>query len=312
MKKFLYAAQVILAVFFFFTLLLTVFQLLGNRNPLSGFNNKKPEYNGIEEYDPGLSRLNTIKKLEKYCDSLLVATCCPVNSAEFEEQYPKIITSVVRKRFYHGYSYYGFNDNYAAFLLSKITLPGYSAVVIPDDIIKFPYAACSQQSILMMELLKDKGFKTRKIGFSGNTSGHFCFEVFYNNEWHFYDTDMEPDASVLEAYNRPGIAFLAKNPDILTRAYRQYPKEKIMDIFLNYFYGPVNKFPAPKALIFHKITKILSYTIWLFFLITFLLVRRRYKRLTNNQYVRNHRIYFPQPESGTSPSYYPGLTAPGA
>ena len=312
MKKFLYAAQVILAVFFSVALLLTFFQLLGNRNPLSGFNNKKPEYNGTEEYDPVLSRLNTITKLEKYCDSLLEAANYHVSSPEFEEQYPRIVASVVRKRFYHGYSYYGFNDNYSAFLLSKLTVPGYSAVVIPGDIIKYPYAACSQQSIVMMEVLKAKGFKTRKIGFSGNTTGHFCFEVFYNNGWHFYDTDMEPDVTVLNAYHRPGIEFLVKNMDILIKAYKKYPKEDILDLFPTYFYGPINKFPAPRALIFHKITKILSYTSWLFFLAIFLLVRHRYKRITGNQYVRNSRNNLTQFQSAPSPSNYPGITAPGS
>lgn len=312
MKKFLYAAQVIFLGLFIFTLLASLLQFAGKNNPLAKFNHQKPVYNHSEEYDPSLSGLNSLKKLEQYCDSLFSATRNETNKDRYEENYANLVASVIRKRFYHGYSYYGFEDNYVAVLFSRLTNSGYSAVVMPDDILKYPFAACSQQSIVMMEALKAKGFTTRKISFHGlKAGGHFCFEVFYNNSWHFYDPNMEPDNAVLTAYNRPGIAFLAGNPEVLTKAYKQHPQSEVLDLFTHYSYGPVNKFPAPNALVFHKITKILSYAGWIFFLAAFLLVRRRYKRLINNQYVRNSRVHLSQSQSGSSSSYYPGITAPG-
>ncbi|MBL0337301.1 MAG: hypothetical protein IPP73_18825 [Chitinophagaceae bacterium] len=131
-------------------------------------------------------------------------------------------------------------------LLSQVSMEGLSAIVIPDDILEYPYAACSQQSIILMELLKQKGFTTRKVGFQGKTTGHFCFEVFYGNGWHFYDPDMEPDSKVLDANNRPDIQFLARHKDVLLQAYAQYPVEKVLDIFPNYFYGSVNEFLLQK------------------------------------------------------------------
>jgi hypothetical protein len=217
----------------------------------------------------------------------------------------------MRKRFYHGYSYYGFESNYLALLISRISSSGYSAVVIPDDILKYPNAACSQQSIVMMEVLKAKGFQTRKISFQGRKyGGHFCFEVFYNSGWHFYDTNMEPDVAVLNTYKRPSIAFLNDNPDILVKAYKQYSREEILDIFPAYTYGVVNKFPAPNAMIFQKITRMLSYTLWFFFLIAFVIVRRIYKRITSTKHVWNSRLYFPPLHAGASSSYYPGYSAP--
>ena len=76
---------------------------------------------------------------------------------------------------------------------------------------------------------------------------------------------MEPSVAVLNAYNHPSIAFLAQNPEILLKAYHQYPREKTLDIFMNYSYGAVNTFSAPKAMVFQKATKIFSYTIWLVF-----------------------------------------------
>jgi hypothetical protein len=312
MKRLLYSAQVILFGLFNFFLLATCLQVFGDSNPLTKLDNKAMAYNNIEEYDPSLSRLNSVSKLVKYCDSLYLVTVSTNNQEEIKKDYTDIVSSVVRKRFYHGYSYYGFSNNYMALLVSKVTVPGLGAVVIPDDILKYPYAACSQQAIVMMEVLQSKGFETRKVSFQGKTSGHFCFEVYFENGWHFYDTNMEPDINVLNSYGRPGIAFLVSHPDILLKAYRQYPKNEILDIFPTYTYGEINKFPASRALIFQKLTKFLSYLTWFFFLFFYLIVRNKYLRLSSKTNVRNRRIYFPQPEGGTSSSYYPGLTAPGA
>jgi hypothetical protein len=312
MKRLLYTAQIVLLGLFIFTFIATCFQKLGSSNPLRKLDNKTPVYNNIEEFDPSLSRLNTIDKLVNYCDSLYLGIDLINNRSEVERDYTNIVSSVVRKRFYHGYSYYGFSSNYMALLMSKISVPGLDAIVIPDDIMKYPYAACSQQSIVMMEVLRSKGFDTRKVSFQGKISGHFCFEVFYDGGWHFYDTNMEPDVTVLNNYGRPDIAFLVSHPDILVKAYRQYPQSEILDIFPTYTYGAINKFPAPNAIIFQKLTKFLSYFTWFFLLFLFLIVRLKYSQLSRQTNVRNSRIYFPQPQAGTSPSYYPGFAAPGA
>ena len=312
MKRLLYSAQVILFGLFCFFLLATCLQVFGDSNPLTKLDHKAPVYNNFEEYDPSLSRLNSIDKLVKYCDSLYLGTVFTNNQVEVERDYTNIVNSVVRKRFFHGYSFYGFSRNYMALLLSKATVPGLGAVVVPNDILKFPFAACSQQSIVMMEVLRSKGFNTRKVSFQGNISGHFCFEVFYDGDWHFYDTNMEPDVNLLNSYGRPGIAFLASNPEILVKAYKQYPRNKILDIFPKYTYGDINKFPAPKAIIFQNVSKFLSYLAWFFFLFFYLIVRHKYLRLRNEKNVRNRGIYFPQSETEGSSTYYPGITAPGA
>lgn len=220
-----------------------------------------------------------MKKMQQYCDSVYSEQSYSKDAGSFEETYPAIVSSSVSKRFYHGYSMYGFNDNYLATLTSSVVRVGeLSAIVLPEDLLKFPYAACSQQSILVVELLKKKGFKTRKIGFQGKKYGHFCFEVFYNGSWHFFDPDMEPDVAVLGAYNRPGIAFLARNPDVLLKAYGKHSKDMVLDIFPNYQYGKANASLAPMASIFHKITGFLSYTMWFFFLLVFVWMRKKYKR----------------------------------
>jgi hypothetical protein len=307
-KRVLFWAQVFLFGLFNICLVATILQFSGHSNPLTRFDKAKSVYNNIEAYDPSLSRLNTLQKLEQYCDSMYANKAFAEPSVEFEKTYIDIVSNAVRDRFYHGYSYCGFSSNYVGELIAKATMPGLSALVAPDDILKYPYAACSQQAIVMMEVLKDKGFKTRKITFYNvRVGGHFAFEVFSDGKWHFHDPNMEPDKTVLNAYGRPGIDFLVRNPEILLKAYSRYPSEKVMDLFPNYSYGPINKFPAPRAIIFQRVTKVLSYTIWFFFLVAFIIVRRKYLRLSNVG-TRNGGIAI-RMEPDESTIYYPDFAA---
>jgi len=306
-KRILLSAQITVLVLFIFSFLAAILPLFGSSNPLSRFDHNKAVYNNIEAFDPALVRLNSLKKLEKYCDSIYGANVFAGGNVEFEKNYTDIVSSVIRNRFFHGYSYYGFGTNYVAALTSKVTIPGLSALVMPDEILKYPYAACSQQSIVMMEVLKAKGFSTRKVAFLGKTyGGHFAFEVLYDGGWHFYDPNMEPDKKVLDEFGRPGIAFLVHNPEVLLRAYSRNPKEEILDIFPTYSYGPVNKFPAPKAIIFQRLTLFLSYSIWLLFLAMFIFIRRKYLRMGKRAYAQNQIITMHPVQGGMASAYYPG------
>src|SRR5688572_19438785 len=155
MRRFLYAFQVVLLGLFIFTISITLVQLLGGQTKLATLNYKQRQYNGVEEYDVSLNRLNTINKFEGYCDSLYTMKAGTTNNpSEADKEYVELVNSVVKKRFYHGYSYYGLDNNYLAYIFSKATQNGYSAVVIPDDILKYPNASCSQQSMVMMKVLQ--------------------------------------------------------------------------------------------------------------------------------------------------------------
>lgn len=278
MKKLLFTAQFTLFLAFNFFLLLAAYQFFGSSSySAQNLSYSEPVYDQAEEFDPSLQRLNSMSKLSAYCDSVYHSEIRRRGSVP-ESFYPELASAVIRKRFYHGYSVYGLNSNYMAVGLSRMIMSGLSAIVVPDDILKYPYAACSQQSIITMELLREKGYDTRKVGLSGNITGHFTFEAYYQGGWHYYDTDKEPDAAYLNAYNRPSIAYLNAHPDMLVRAYPQYSKAYIMDVFTNYSYGGVNEFPAEKAIIFQYVTKFLSYTLWSFFLLAFVFVRKKYKQ----------------------------------
>jgi hypothetical protein len=310
MKKIMRLLKPLLFTLFVLSFLLTLFEISGVHTPLQRFNHSGHFYQNNESYNPALARLDNMEKLKNYCDSLFEEQKKKDPSIPFERGYAQLASIIVRERFFHGYSNYGFDNNYMALVLEPLTGKQLSAIVIPDDIMKYPYAACSQQSIVFMELLKQKGYVSRNIIFKESKfGGHYCFEVYYSGSWHFFDPDLEPDFRLLDSYNRPSIAELTSNESLLLAAYSHFPKEKVMGVFKDFTYGKPGKFSAPIALLYQKITKFLSYSAWIFFLVAFILVRRKYLRLRLQTNVRNNRIHFPQPSTGKSKPSYPEFTA---
>jgi hypothetical protein len=229
-----------------------------------------------EHFRPDLSRLRSISEFTLYCDSVYGSAS---RDKIDPEQYSLIVNQTLRDKFYHGYSYYGAGQNTFAYLLAPLIKKDLAAIVIPNDILKHPMAACSQQSIIGMEIFKRKGFSVRKVGFfSAKYGGHFCFEVFFNNRWHFFDPDLEPELSVIRANHFPSISELVKNDSLLKKLYVNKDKDLIEKLFPTYFYGPVNKFPAPNARFFQYVTKYLSYTAWLFLILLYFYLTKRLTR----------------------------------
>lgn len=219
-----------------------------------------------EAYDPELARLRSVSALKAYCDSL--------QQRDPSASYPEILAEVMTQRFYHGYSYYSVGNNPVSVLLEPVIKKGINAIVIPDDIMKYAYAACSQQSIVAMEILKEKGFEVRKVSMFDPYSqgGHFAFEAYYDSAWHFFDTNQEPDPAVLRQYGRPSSDFLKHNPHIVALAYHERTDTALFQHLLGSSEpGPVNVYPAPNALIYQQLTKFLTNFSWVIILLLIML-----------------------------------------
>lgn len=226
-----------------------------------------------ELFDPSLSRLRSIPDFVSYCDS--VYGHIYINSSD-TERYATIVSQILRERFYHGYSYYELGQNSFGYLFAPLIKKDLSAIVIPNDILKHPMAACSQQSIVGMEVFKKKGIEVRKIGFfADGYGGHFCFEAFFGGKWHFFDPDLEPQLSLMVSNHFPSVFELVKNDSLLHQMYFKQDKDYIEKLFLSYSYGPVNKFPAANARIYQYMTKFLSYTSWLLLVLLYLFVQKK-------------------------------------
>lgn len=249
------------------------------------FNSEKSEtaYKD-EDFDISLMRINSMDALQKYCDSLHKA-------AMGQRSYPGIVSEVLRNRFYHGYSYYDTGNNPMAIFTAPLIKDGITAIVVPDDILKFPNAACSQQSIVGMELLKRKGFPVRKVAMFDDVQqvGHFSYEAFYNGDWHYFDSNIEPDVTVLRKFDRPSVAFLKKHPEIVAAAYSKRDTALFQRLIANATVGQINEFPATKAYVYQKVTMILSYfgwaVIWMIIIIRNRRLKRKFKMSFNNENV---------------------------
>ena len=167
-----------------------------------------------ELFDPQLYRINSIDAGVKYCDSVYGKN--QISKSDTTE-YVNQMARFIKNRFFHGYSHFSFGHNTIGWMLAPILHKNLTATVIPEDIIQFPNGACSQQTIVFFELLKRKGFLTRKVGLFDSTlgAGHFASEVFWNGSWHFYDVNKEPDASILESLGRPSLEEILKRPGLI-------------------------------------------------------------------------------------------------
>lgn len=225
-----------------------------------------------EEFDAKLNNLNTLSKLTEYVNKKYGSDKIGVNDSLI---YANLMARTLRMRFYHGWSQYGFKDNWVLYLLSPIHEHSLG-IVDPNDILKYSEALCSQQAIVGMMALRSRGYTFRKVSFYNNKKnyGHFTYEVRLGNKWHFYDLDKEPDINVMEENNRPSIDSLATNKKLIQAAYSSHPieiKDELISSFNNNF--PINIFPAKNMLNFHRVTLLLSLSLWFWVGLFFWLLR---------------------------------------
>ncbi|MFH1478571.1 MAG: hypothetical protein ABIG92_02210 [Candidatus Omnitrophota bacterium] len=198
-----------------------------------------------------------MKGLLEYWDKRTIQKGLKENTREHVD----LASDIVKQRFYHGYACYDIKDNYIAFLAGRLIWNDFLGIVIPDDILKHDSALCSQQAIIFMELLKNKDYKVRKVALKG----HFCAEIFYDNSWHFYDPDKEPDFSW--TMPKPSIEELMNNKDLLYDAYKDKLTKSVIDkVFSKYEVSKINPRLAREMTFFHKVTKFLSNWVWVIFL----------------------------------------------
>lgn len=232
---------------------------------------------GKELFIPALKRLNSIDKLSIYADSVYASLHLP----KFDtSKYVRTVSGTVKRRFYHGLSNYSLSENWISSLLGKICWTHISAIVDPDDILKYSEGLCSQQNIVFMQVLKNKGITTRTVGLGTiKGPGHFLCEVRYGNGWHLYDVDLEPNWKIAaEEEKHESLQYLLKNKDLLYDIYEnRISMSKLTTITSNVTYGTPNDFPARNMLLFHKVTKALTYLLPFFFLFMFFWYYRKYK-----------------------------------
>ncbi|MDP9230488.1 MAG: hypothetical protein M3O67_07435 [Bacteroidota bacterium] len=233
-------------------IVLSTFSIISLINKPSTEDYKKNHGHPWEEYDPSF-----FFKYQRIDDIIADADQHFKTSEKKTIRYYECIAEVIRKRFYHGYSYYSLAENPIACVAGKFSFGHLSAIVIPDDIMKHPMAACSQQAIVLMEIFKKNGVNYREVGFSH----HFTTEAMIEGKWRYFDTDMEPNFQHRRA---------SLNELLLTKRFDKVYSYTGMDtadfhrMVENPYYGKINATPAPRVMLFHKLTFFLTSTYFLF------------------------------------------------
>jgi hypothetical protein len=224
-----------------------------------------PQYDKKEQFDPGLAYINSTEKLIQVSDSIARRKNIPQNSLA----YAVTVSQVLRTRFYHGFSRYPVNQNWIAAVGERFLGYGLASIVKPDDILKYSFGGCSQQSIVLIEVMKRKNISYRFVGFPH----HYATELMFNNNWYFFDPNMEP--------NIPDSARLESKWNCCADSLKKYydtTRFKDLDWKFgnnNVIHGKINAPTAPNAEIFHTTTNYLSKTLWLFPLIVVFYRKRK-------------------------------------
>lgn len=229
----------------------------------STVSNLKNTYGNKELFNIELSRFKSIEDITAHIDGIYAATH---TSSEIDTlAYVKATSDIVKKRFYHGLSEYSLRDNWISYIGAKLFWNHLNAIVEPDDVLDYNKGLCSQQAIVFLEILKRKGIKTRWIGLGYKEGpGHFLAEVYYQGKWHLYDVNLEPKWERVTNHHE-SIAYYKQYPDTLFLAYEGIISRNLFDkIMEKVQYGEVNEFPAKNMLLFHRITKIVTYLIPVF------------------------------------------------
>lgn len=215
--------------------------------------NETAQFSPKEKYDPKLSSINSIDKLENYTDSVAAGKYISPQSID----YFVLLESIISDRFYHGFSEYTLKENWVAALSQKIIGYGLDNKVQPNDIMKNQMAACSQQAAVMMAIAKRKKVDYRPVGFPH----HYAMEIKEKGNWYFFDANMEPSINTTQRLHQSWNAqndSLKKyyNTAVHTNLNYQFGIKKIAIL------GSVNDNPAPRLKLFHYITFLLSKLLW--------------------------------------------------
>ena len=245
--------------------------------------NEQLAYNHAERFSPVLGSINSIDKLEKYVDNEAAIKKIDIHTPE----YALLLSYFISCRFYHGFSHWKMNENWIASAGEKITGIGLSCKVQPDAILKHPDAACSQQALVMMEILKRKKIDYRKVGFPH----HYAIEINAGGNWYYFDPNMEPNMNLTQRLHESWKG----NNDSLKKYYDTTWHHNLSFQFghgQQASFGPVNEVPAQRLRLFQSSTAVLSKILWCFPLL-FLFARRRNTKMHAVKPVNNDPRYTP-------------------
>ncbi|GAA4454255.1 transglutaminase domain-containing protein [Rurimicrobium arvi] len=203
-------------------------------------------------YRPGLrSKFACMADLKRYLARYSDDTAAMLENASW----------VLRRRFTHAYGAYTVRENWIAALCGRFIWKDLAAKVLPEDILAGESAACSQVSIVFIELCRSMGLPARKVALKG----HFAAEVKYGGKWYYFDLDMKPDFCRIGGRKSLDAILRQKQQYELYRENAFVDAANVTRIFSSVQYGSEHEYIAAKAARFHIVSKWLSHWIWTLF-----------------------------------------------
>jgi hypothetical protein len=195
-----------------------------------------------ESFDPTLyQQIKSVDDLVNYIDK-------SYKGQKKTTDFLNYIASIISLRFYHGYSYYTNHDNWLAAVSGQLLWNDLSAIVLADDILKHPNAACSQQSIVLMECARRFGLDYRKVTFDH----HFAVEIKVNNKWNYVDVNQEV------VVKNKSLEDLINDKSFFPLYEEKLSQKNVHDVLANPKYGAINSDSANRAALFQTVSGLLS------------------------------------------------------
>ncbi len=223
-----------------------------------------------EAFTRQLTQLNTLEELDQRVKATFE------HSHQDTVYIAHFIDSLLKKRFYHGYSEVQPDENWMAWLAGKLFWQDFLFHTTPKKIIQYPMAACSQQGILFQDQLQKLGIRFATTAMTKNkdlNSGHYAVSVWYKGGWHFYDTNLEAEFDSLE---HPSYQEMIQHKTY-KKAYEKKYNQHAQSFFKNKSIKRVdiNVIKGTKMAAFHLVTEYLSKYLWVLLLSINLWIRFR-------------------------------------
>lgn len=213
-----------------------------------------------EKFDPRLARIDTVSEVVAATDAIAAGTDAYGRVRALEE--------LLRYRFYHGYSRYSFSENWLLWLAARVVHPHLDAKIDPEEILQHPWAACSQQGIVVQAALERMGIHYATVEWPG----HFTAAAFVSGDWYVVDPwgPMDRDRSRLWKFEEwVGSAsrddILGPGASLFDRKLRLHPPRLL----------GINQFPADAMAWLHPLTRFLSNWLWVGALLSLTWLHRR-------------------------------------
>lgn len=212
-------------------------------------------------------KIQSLDELEKYAET--------IESDSTKLAYWNNMAYLLRNRFYHGFSAYSLEENWVAAILGYYYSPKlyFQFIVLPNDIMKYPMAGCSQQGIILQSLFKQKGINFKTVEFNH----HYAVTAEIEGKWYFFDTDKEP--TFIDG-KRPTVDQL-NNIKYTEKIYSQFTAKEVDEVLGKPTLGEINPPLAPNMMIFHQVSYFLSKTLWFFCFLGFIVCIRFIKLKSN-------------------------------